>query len=813
MKLRFGFLCCFLIQTGAFGQLNDVAVIHHHSVEETTFELFENEEEFFSLKPNPFKARTIDVNDTHPELNVSGDFDGDGLDEIAVFNDLLYTPNLNPAFTCSVIKVYKSTGDKLRPVHTWFSVLDNTLDFDFVSFSCASDFNGDGLCDIALLYNDPSSEQQQLYVLESDGFAFSEPIPYFITSRNDFNFTAIKFACAGDFNGNGNPDIAVFYNYFGTAENTKQSIFLFESSGSAFTLLPGEAYNGIKQDYDFSKMKFALPGDFNEDGNSDVAVIMEDTIKMELIFPVFEGSLEGKMTPVVYGSIPSSSIGIDRVEHALSGDFSGEGGSDLVLFFDDPVTGGQEVLLLKSESAGFKLPTKHYVASPSLMLFNELTTLVAGNFVYKPMVTATTWKDDMKGAISFTFDDGYRGAFEYGAAELEAAGLNGTFYIFTDTTLAYSSELARKTFVDEYRIKGHEIGSHTRNLSNLGLLTEIEDFDSLTSVLESSVETLNDWFEQETFSLSIPFGSFRYETLGYISQFFRTARSSQHGFNLATPYDFFALKSWPVLSTTPPEYIDNLVVMAEKYGYYLPLMYNDISAAPFKEDSLIYTYSRDLFRETVQGVSERNVWVDTHEQVYKYMKERNALRISHINLDKAGTQPGYFSFETESDLPDSIFNVDLTLKIHLPESWNEDSVTIGVGDLMIRARVLWDNTGDYVLFNCIPGNGTKIQVFQDRLSSTAVMDETAVLGGLNLMAYPNPFSSETQITIEGQVNQRMQLLILDSHGRRIKEIAMTGNNTYQPGLEALSPGLYIVMLLEGGVPASTVKLLKISPGH
>ena len=75
MKLRFGFLCCFLIQTGAFGQLSDVAVIHHHSVEETTFELFENEKDYFSLKPNPFMARTIDVNDTHPELNSSGNFE------------------------------------------------------------------------------------------------------------------------------------------------------------------------------------------------------------------------------------------------------------------------------------------------------------------------------------------------------------------------------------------------------------------------------------------------------------------------------------------------------------------------------------------------------------------------------------------------------------------------------------------------------------------------------------------------------------------------------------------------------------------
>lgn len=811
MKLIFGFLCCFLVHEAAFGQLSDVAVIHHHSSEETTFELFENEGEFFSLKRDPFIARTSDVNDRHPNLNVSGDFDGDGLDEIAIFNDLFYTPNMNPEFTCSVIKVYKSTGEKLRPVHTWFSILDNILDFDFVKFSCASDFNGDGLSDIALFYNDPSSEQQQLYVLESDGFTFSDPIPYFTSNRNDFNFTAIKFAKAGDFNGNGDSDIAVFYNYFGTAANIKQSIFLFESDGSAFTLLPGGAYNGIKQDYDFSKMKFALPGDFNEDGHSDLAVMMEDSIKMELTFPVFEGTLEGNFTPVIYGSIPSSSIGIDHVVHALSGNFSGEAGSDLLLFFDDPVTGGQEVLVIKSESASFKLPTKYYVASPSLMLFNELTTLVAGNFVYQPLVTATTWKDDMKGAISFTFDDGYQGAFEFGAAELDAAGLKGTFYVFTDTTKDYDGELAGKNLVQESSDKGHEIGSHTLNLSNLGHITGLGNMDSLSQVLLSSVSILNERFDQKTSSISIPFGSFRYETLEVISRYFLSARSSQYGFNLSTPYDFYALKSWPILSTTTPAFVGDLLTQVEEYGYYLPLMYHDISDEPFKEDSLIYTYSRDLLRETVQWVSKRDVWVDTNEQICMYIRARNALRIEEVKLDEA--LAGQFSFVVSCDLPDSISDVELTLQIRLPDSWIGDSMTLEFGDSFIYSEVLTDKQGGYVQINCNPGSGTEIRVSQGVVAGREKVEKVASQVALSLRVFPNPLTSETQITIDGQVNQRMQLLIMDSHGRLVREIAMNGSNTFKPGLEELSPGLYIVMLLEGGVPSSSIKLLKISPGN
>ncbi len=100
--------------------------------------------------------------------------------------------------------------------------------------------------------------------------------------------------------------------------------------------------------------------------------------------------------------------------------------------------------------------------------------------------------------------------------------------------------------------------------------------------------------------MSIPFGSFQYETLDYISRYFYSARSSQFGFNLATPYDFYALKSWPILSTSYPDYVDNLLATAESYGTYLPLMYHDMVDEAFDEEADIYNYRRELFRETVQ---------------------------------------------------------------------------------------------------------------------------------------------------------------------------------------------------------------------
>ncbi len=796
-----------LINSNLLAQKVDVAAIHHYSSEELSLLLFENEGDYLSLADDPFTARTYEVDDPYPNLNVTGDFDGDGVDEIALFSDLLYKPNMNPDFTCSVIKVFKSAGEILRPQATWFSKLETSLDFGYVNFSVASDFNKDGLDDIALIYNDPSSEVQKLFVLESSGNDFSEPLPYYTTNRNEFNFTALKFACAGDFNGNDDPDIAVFYNYFGTAPETKQSIFIFESDGTSFSLLPGEAYNGTKQEYDFTEMQYALAGDFNRDGYSDVAAITKNPDNQDIIIPVFEGAEDCQMKPKIYSTILSSSMELEQIIHGLAGDFSGDPASDLMLFFDDPVSGGQEMLVFQSESTLFNPPLKYFVSSPYLMPFDEITSVFAGNFVYQALVTATTWKDDMKGALSFTFDDGYKGAFEFGAAELEAAGLKGTFNVFTDTAEVYDGELAPTSLVQEYKDRGHEIGSHTLNHSNLGFITGSGDMDSLNQVLSSSLSSLNKRYSQQTSGMSIPFGSFRYETLEVLSNYFLSARSSQYGFNLSTPYDFYALKSWPILSTTSPAFVGDLISEVEEYGYYLPLMYHDMTDKPFNEDSLIYNYSSDLFRETVLGMSERDVWVDTQEQICKYILARNALKIEGINQDNSETNSGQFSFVASCDLPDSLNDVELTLQIRLPDSWTGDSISIQIGDSFLLAEVLVDKQGGYALVNCNPGEGTEVHVSQGLLASTEIEEKVNQRGTLGLLAYPNPFTSETHIYIEGQLNPDMQLLLLDMNGRMVRDYAMQGRSSISLGGETLTPGLYMILLLDGGIPAANLKLV------
>ncbi len=84
---------------------------------------------------------------------------------------------------------------------------------------------------------------------------------------------------------------------------------------------------------------------------------------------------------------------------------------------------------------------------------------------------------------------------------------------------------------------------------------------------------------------------------------------------------------------------------------------------------------------------------------------------------------------------------------------------------------------------------------------------TAIRERVLKSTFPNPFTSETRITIEGQVNQRMQLLLLDMNGRMLREIAMQGRSSISLGGENLTPGLYMILLLDAGIPAASLKLV------
>ena len=581
--------------------------------------------------------------------------------------------------------------------------------------------------------------------------------------------------------------------------------------------LEGAIYTGTKSEINFSDIRFALAADYDGDGFSDIAILREPLPGADHELLVFKGSEAGNpgseagnpgseagnLSPVNYLSTPQEELDFSHITHAASGRFTIEPNPGLLLLSKNPATGRQDVIVLEGRKESFLAPEWITDSPLGLVPFEEITSLQSGRFVHLALAYATTWKDDHKGAISFTFDDGALGAFEHGAPALEEAGLPGTFYVFTDTTIEYDSPVAGSALMQYYHEKGFEIASHTYNHSNLGLIT-VQNPDSLSAVLNTSIQELNQRFAQHTISMSIPFGSFRWPTLDSISKYFLTARSSQFGFNLSAPYDYYALKSWPILSTTTPEYVDNLVSLAESYGTYLPLMYHDVLDESFDEENQIYSYSLSKFKACIQVCKERDVWIDTHARVYKYMREREAVQIEeYIPTDESGA----FLLVLRNPLPDSIFDVELTLHIGVPNWWGEYAA-IFVDDSLMRLPIIESPSGKYIQFNQLPIDG--LEIFVSEWSPNGVDPKAATESAysLSLSASPNPFQNECTLTIEGSVSDAAQLMLMDMRGSILRTLETRGRKRITISGEGLPPGMYIVGLLGSQGDLAYIKILK-----
>ncbi|MDT8402502.1 MAG: polysaccharide deacetylase family protein [Bacteroidales bacterium] len=739
-----------------------------------------------------------------PGLSVVGDFNGDGRSEIALFMKVPYEPNMNPDYTCSDIMVFRSDVKDLLPAGTWFSVIDTEFDFNCVNHAVAGDFNSDGKDDIAVFYNNPANEEQVIHVFKSDGKGFSYPREYYGTLRSEFNFTCIKYALPGDFNGNGKPDIAVFYDYPGEDPLTAQGIFIFESGDNVFSLLP-PFYSTSRQVLDFDCVKDAAAADFDNDGCSDIALFYSNPAATDHQLLLFRGEALSFSGPDTWYTGNNASVDPAGVQYIAAGHFNEDVLPDLTVFYNNSGSGSGEILLYPGSEDSF-LDQQTVWSGPG-SCFDDISAVMTGLFHQDEMIRATTWKDNHKGAISFTFDDGAYGAFAHGAECLEQAGLKGTFYIFTDTILVYDFPLAGTSLIKYYRDRGFEIASHTMNHSNLGLLTGEGEIDSVRTLIQHSKEELDERFEQNTLTLSIPFGSFQYETLRLIAETFLTARSSEYGYNLATPANFLTLKSFPVLSTTSPATVLERVAIAEQFGYYLPLMYHDIEDEYFDPGTHIYTYSLEYLRETIDSVMKRDVWVDTHENVYKYIMQRNGLEVTMNN-----SSDELFAFTLDDGLPDSVFNVELTLQLMVPEDWNEAYVTIDDRGELTTLEVISSGDERYVFFNCLPG-GSEITVYKGVY--TGIEDDAVDISeSTQIKVFPNPVSGgslklEADLPAGGKVN----LLIYDTRGNCIRNIYLgrmpAGRLDYFLDTGNLAPGIYILHVSTSGGDLKPVLFMKV----
>ncbi len=197
----------------------------------------------------------------------SGDYNGDGKDDVAVF----YDSGSSDTGQVSSLYTFNSTGTGFaNPRKTWTTTGGFTWSAGQVT---SGDYDKDGKDDIAVYYNGGKSADgkfvSSLYTFSSNGTAFDNPRKTW-TSSGSFNWNASKLT-SGDYSGDGRDDIAVLYNRGTTEAGVHQSaLFTFASTGTDFSA-PREVWASTGS-FSWAASQ-PVSGDFNNDGKADVGVL------------------------------------------------------------------------------------------------------------------------------------------------------------------------------------------------------------------------------------------------------------------------------------------------------------------------------------------------------------------------------------------------------------------------------------------------------------------------------------------------------------------------------------------------------------
>ena len=218
-----------------------------------------------------FEKNDNQYNFEYIQYALSGDFTGDGLNDIAVFYDYPTGENRIDIFPSNGYGFGRDNGE----YETWYHTLDDSINFDDIMFTVPGDFTGDDICDIAVFYKVPAVDSNKILVFTSNGYGFGrgngEYEIWCTKHTSSFNFGQIRFVLAGDFTGDDKDDIAVLYDY---PSSQKNRIFIFPSNGNSFDNYQNW-FDKTYEDFYFGYVIKAVAGNANGDDYCDIALLYD----------------------------------------------------------------------------------------------------------------------------------------------------------------------------------------------------------------------------------------------------------------------------------------------------------------------------------------------------------------------------------------------------------------------------------------------------------------------------------------------------------------------------------------------------------
>ena len=188
----------------------------------------------------------------------SGDFNGDGRDDVAAWYDYADGSDTLWTFTANVQGGFNAPFPSMtRPAGAWSRSKDKPV---------TGDFNGDGRDDLAVFHGYTDGSNKIWTFLATPTGGFNDPVgSWTSTTWGAWDQTTVH---AGDFDGNGRDDIALWYDY----TDGHDSIYVLPSSATGTFSSIAEAWTTPPDNMWRNHMSIVI-GDYNGDGLDDFGAL------------------------------------------------------------------------------------------------------------------------------------------------------------------------------------------------------------------------------------------------------------------------------------------------------------------------------------------------------------------------------------------------------------------------------------------------------------------------------------------------------------------------------------------------------------
>lgn len=240
----------------------------------------------------------------------SGDYNGDGLGDIA------YIFNQSGQIT---MDVYTSTENAFSrkkwsaPHGAWQQ-----------GIFTGGDFNGDGLSDVVSIFNQTGKVGMDIYLSTKHEFDQQSGFTSQTLWHSDAQFNP------GDFNGDGLTDVAIIFNDAG-----KIGLDIYLSTGTTFEKMPWD----FRQDGNWHHRGIFNPGDFNGDGLTDIGYVFNHKGQVEIDVYLSTGRAFEKQ------KWSSEQLAWQEDNLVSFSDFNGDAITDMAWFFNDSGKIGAQVFI------------------------------------------------------------------------------------------------------------------------------------------------------------------------------------------------------------------------------------------------------------------------------------------------------------------------------------------------------------------------------------------------------------------------------------------------------------------------------------